>query len=81
MVTNTEAMDLLQELENRNLVPIDNQAVADAGVADTSSLLGAPPGAELIILEELLSALPQANDTLDNNPTLITDPILGMDLS
>ncbi len=81
MVANTQAIDLLQELDNRNITPIDNQAVADGGLTDTvSSLLGALPGAETIILEQLAPALPEAISTHENTPNANIDPILGMDL-
>ena len=81
MVADTQAIDLLQELENRNVGLVDNQGVADTGVADTSALLGARPGEESITFDQLLSALPQPSEALEDTQTPTTDPILGMDLS
>ena len=81
MVADTQAIDLLQELENRNITPIDNQAVADGGLTDNvSSLLGAIPGAETIILEQLAPALPETVNTHEETLNANIDPILGMDL-
>ncbi|PCJ99530.1 MAG: hypothetical protein COA45_05695 [Zetaproteobacteria bacterium] len=82
MVTDTQAMDLLQRLEEKNITPINNQSVADAGVTDNvTALLGARPGAETIILEQLMSALPETNITPENIPNMSTDPLFDMDLS
>ncbi|PCI55296.1 MAG: hypothetical protein COB36_06635 [Alphaproteobacteria bacterium] len=81
MVADTQAMDLLQELNNRNITPIDNQTVADGGLTDNvTALLGARPGAETIILEQLAPALPEAINTHENALNVNIDPILGMDL-
>lgn len=81
MVADTQAIDLLQELDDRNITPIDNQAVADSGLTDNvSSLLGALPGAETIILEQLASALPETTNTHEDTLNANINPILGMDL-
>lgn len=81
MVENTQATELLAKLESNNLKPIENQSVSDSGILDASSLLGARPGEESIIFEQLLSALPQPNEAPDDTPMHTSDTILGMDLS
>lgn len=81
MVADTQAIDLLQELENRNIGLVDNQDIADAGMADVGSLLGAQPNTETLIFEQLLPALPQANETPENTQIPTYNPVSGMDLS
>ncbi|PCJ97054.1 MAG: hypothetical protein COA45_10570 [Zetaproteobacteria bacterium] len=80
MIANTEAIDLLQALENRNTPLVDNQSVANAGITDSSALLGAIPGNESIIFEQLSSALPESTETLDNTQTNSPDPFIAMEL-
>lgn len=81
MVANTQAIELLAKLENKNLKSVENQSVSNSGIADASSLVGSRPGDESIIFEQLLSALPQPNESPDNSPIHTPDIILGMDIS
>ncbi len=80
MAENMQAAELLEKLENKNIQPIDNQSVSDSGIADVGSLLGAIPGEESVIFEQLLAAMPQPNETPENDQSPAHNTVLGMDL-